>query len=158
MPPQQTRGRRGSGVLYAEQLADGRPRLRGHSPKFTGSDPAGSHIPGAVREVGKLVIAVDNVGPFFGSMQFLYFGKRPLIEDNSVQSDHTMTVNGQIGFKIDKKLRIAVQVFNLLDTKAHAIDYFYTSRLPGEPAAGVADRRFHPIESRSCRVNLVANF
>jgi hypothetical protein len=126
--------------------------------RFTGSDPAGNHIPGAVRGVGKLAIAVDNIGPFFGSMQFRYFGKRPLIEDNSVQSDNTMTVNGQIGIKIDKKLRIAVQVFNLLDTRAHAIDYFYTSRLPGESAAGVADRHFHPIESRSFRVNLVANF
>ena len=69
-----------------------------------------------------------------------------------------MTVNGQIGFKIDKKLRIAVQVSNLLNTRAHAIDYFYTSRLPGEPAAGVDDRHFHPIESRSFWVNLVANF
>ncbi|PTR16546.1 outer membrane receptor protein involved in Fe transport [Nitrosospira sp. Nsp2] len=126
--------------------------------RFTTSDPAGNHIPGAPTGVGKLAIAVDNIGPFFGSMQFRYFGKRPLSEDNSVQSDNTMTVNGQIGFKIDKKLRVAVQVFNLLDTKAHAIDYFYTSRLPGEPAAGVADRHFHPIESRSFRINLVANF
>ena len=126
--------------------------------RFTTSDPGGNHIPGAPTGVGKLAIAVDNIGPFFGSMQFRYFGKRPLIEDNSVQSDNTMTVNGQIGLKIDKKLRIAVQVFNLLDTKAHAIDYYYTSRLPGEPASGAADRHFHPIESRSFRVNLVANF
>lgn len=126
--------------------------------RFTGSDPAGNHIPGAVQGVGKATVAVDNLGPFFGSMQFRYFGKRPLIEDNSQQSDNTMTLNGQIGFKISKKFRVALQGFNLLGTKAHAIDYFYTSRLPGEPASGVADKHFHPIESRSFRVSLVGNF
>lgn len=115
--------------------------------RFTGTDPAGNHIPGTVRGVGKLSIAVGNVGPFFGSMQLRYFGKRPLIEDNAVQSGNTMTVSGQIGFKIDKKLNIAVQVFNLLDTTAHAIDYFYTSRLPREPASGLADRHFHRLKA-----------
>jgi hypothetical protein len=108
--------------------------------------------------VGKATVALDNLGPFFGSLQFRYFGKRPLTEDNSVQSNPTMTFNGQVGFKIDKKVRIILQGFNLLNTHAHAIDYFYTSRLPGEPAAGVDDRHFHPIETRSFRVSIVANF
>lgn len=126
--------------------------------RFTGWDPAGNHIPGAIQGVGKASIAVDNLGPFFGSMQFRYFGKRALVEDNSQQSDNTMTLNGQIGFKLSKKFRVALQGFNLLGTKAHAIDYFYTSRLPGEPASGVPDRHFHPIESRSFRVSLTGNF
>jgi hypothetical protein len=30
--------------------------------------------------------------------------------------------------------------------------------LPGEPAAGVSDIHFHPIEPRSLRVTLTANF
>jgi hypothetical protein len=126
--------------------------------RFTGSDPAGNHIPGAIQGVGKATVALDNLGPFFGSLQFRYFGKRPLTEDNSVQSNPTMTFNGQVGFKIDKKVRVILQGFNLLNTHAHAIDYFYTSRLPGEPSAGVDDRHFHPIETRSFRVSIVANF
>jgi hypothetical protein len=126
--------------------------------RFTGSDPAGNHIPGAIQGVGKVAVAIDNIGPLFGSMQFRYFGKRPLTEDNSVHSDNTMTLNGQIGFKIDKKVRVILQGFNLLNTHGHAIDYFYTSRLPGEPAAGVDDKHFHPMETRSFRVSLIANF
>ena len=122
------------------------------------SDPNGDHIPGAIRGVGKLAISVDNIGPFLGSIQLRYFGKRSLIEDNSVQSNHTVTLNGQIGYKISKNVRVLLQGFNLLNTHAHAIDYYYTSRLPGEPAAGVADLHFHPIESRSFRVNFVANY
>jgi len=128
--------------------------------RFSGSDPAGNHIPGAIRGVGKLAVTVDDVGPFFGNLQMRYFGKRPLIEDNHVQSDHTVTLNSQIGYKIGKNVRMTLQGFNLLDTHAHAhaIDYYYTSRLPGEPVAGVSDVHFHPIESRSLRVNWIANF
>ncbi len=126
--------------------------------RFSDVDPSGHHIPGAIRGVGKLAVSVDNIGPLFGSMQLRYFGKRPLIEDNSVQSDHTVTLNGQIGYKIGNNVRVILQGFNLLNTHAHAIDYYYTSRLPGEPAAGLNDVHFHPIESRSLRVNLVANF
>lgn len=126
--------------------------------RFSDYDPAGDHIPGAIRGVGKLAVTVDNAGPFFGNLQARYFGKRPLIEDNSVQSGHIVTLNGQIGYKIGKNVRMTLQGFNLLNTHAHTIDYYYTSRLPGEPAAGVSDVHFHPVESRSLRVNWIANF
>lgn len=126
--------------------------------RFKGFEPSGAYIPGAPEAVGKLSVAADNIGPFFGGLQVRYFGKRPLVEDNSEQSDNTVTLNGQIGIRIGKKLQVALQGFNLLNTKAHAIDYFYTSRLPGEPAAGVADKHFHPIETRSFRVSLTAYF
>ncbi|SEF68867.1 TonB-dependent receptor [Nitrosomonas ureae] len=126
--------------------------------RFNDNDPSGNYIPGAIRGVGKMAVSVDNIGQFFGSMQMRYFGKRSLIEDNSVQSNHTVTLNGQIGYKIGSNVRVILQGFNLLNTHAHAIDYYYASRLPGEPAAGVNDVHFHPIESRSLRVNLVANF
>jgi len=55
-------------------------------------------------------------------------------------------------------MRVELDGFNLLNRKASAIDYHYTSRLPGEPAAGVNDIHFHPIESRSLRVTAVLNY
>ena len=51
-----------------------------------------------------------------------------------------------------------LDVFNLFDRKASDIDYDYTSRLKGEPAAGVDDIHFHPVEPRSVRVTLVMSF
>jgi len=126
--------------------------------RFSDDDLSGNYIPGAIRGVGKMAVSVDNIGRFFGSMQMRYFGKRSLIEDNSVQSNHTVTLNGQLGYKIGSNVRVILQGFNLLNTYAHAIDYYYASRLPGEPAAGVNDVHFHPIETRSLRVNLIANF
>ena len=51
-------------------------------------------------------------------------------------------------------MRVEIEAFNLTNRKASAIDYYYTSRLPGEPAEGIADKHFHPIESRSVRAVL----
>ena len=121
-------------------------------------DSIGSRIPGSVEGVGTIALAVDNIGPWFGTLQFRYFGPRPLIEDNSVRSNSTATFNGRIGYKINPKVRLELDAFNLTNRRASAIDYDYTSRLPGEPAAGVNDIHFHPIESRSVRVSLAANF
>ena len=55
-------------------------------------------------------------------------------------------------------MRVELEGFNLTNRQASAIDYYYTSRLPGEPAAGVNDIHFHPIESRSFRVSLAVDF
>lgn len=126
--------------------------------RFRDVDPSGRRIPGSVEGVASFALAVDNVGPYFGALQFRYFGPRPLIEDNSVRSQSTATFNGRIGYKINKDVRIELEGFNLTNRQASAIDYYYTSRLPGEPAAGVNDIHFHPIESRSFRVSLSANF
>ena len=126
--------------------------------RFREVDPAGQRVPGAVEGVASVAVAVDNLGPWFGALQFRYFGPRPLVEDNSVRSASTSTVNGRIGYKVNPRTRIELEGFNLTNRKASAIDYFYTSRLPGEAASGVADIHFHPIESRSLRVSLTHSF
>jgi hypothetical protein len=55
-------------------------------------------------------------------------------------------------------LAVRADVFNLFDSTAHQIDYFYASRLPGEPIAGVGDVHFHPVEPRSFRLTATATF
>ncbi len=126
--------------------------------RFMDADPVGNRIPGSVEGVASVALAVDNLGPYFGALQWRYFGPRPLIEDNSVRSNSTATFNGRIGYKISKDLRVELEGYNLMNRKASAIDYYYTSRLPGEPAVGVSGVHFHPLESRSFRVSLNANF
>jgi outer membrane cobalamin receptor len=128
--------------------------------RFNDADPdgIGKYIPGSVEGVASVALAVDHLGPYFGAIQWRYFGPRALIEDDSVRSKSTAELNGRIGYRITEDLRVEFEGFNLANTKASAIDYYYTSRLPGEPAAGKADVHFHPIESRSFRVSLAANF
>lgn len=126
--------------------------------RFSDSNPVGNYLPQAVQGVGKAAVAFNHIGPFFGSMQFRYFGKRPLIEDNSVRSKPTLTLNGQVGYKFGKKIQVMIQAFNLLNSHDHAIDYYYTSRLHGESAEGVDDTHYHPIETRSFRASILASF
>ena len=126
--------------------------------RFRDADPVGKRIPGAVEGVASVALAVDDLGPYFGALQLRYFGPRPLIEDNSIRSKATTTLNGRIGYRFKPALSVELEGFNLLNAKASAIDYYYQSRLPNEPAEGVNDIHFHPIESRSVRVTLLASF
>ncbi len=125
--------------------------------RFRDNDPIGNRVPGSVEGVASVALAVDNLGPYFGALQLRYFGPRPLLEDNAVRSQKTATLNGRIGYKISPKLKVELEGFNLTNAKSSSIDYFYASRLPGE-AGPVDDVHFHPIESRSFRLTLVANF
>ncbi len=126
--------------------------------RFRDAAAEGRRIPGAVEGVASLAAAVDKLGPWLGALQLRYFGPRPLKEDNSVRSKATSTLNGRIGYTINRQLRVELEGFNLGNRKASAIDYYYTSRLPGEDSAGLEDVHFHPIESRSFRMSLKASF
>ncbi len=125
--------------------------------RFRDANPVGNRIPGAVEGVASVALAVDKLGPYYGALQLRYFGPRPLVEDNSVRSKKTVTLNGRIGYKFSPSLRVELEGFNLTNRKDSAIDYYYTSRLANE-AAAVDDIHFHPIESRSFRLTLIANF
>jgi hypothetical protein len=49
-------------------------------------------------------------------------------------------------------------VFNLFDAKESDSDYYYTSRLPGEPPNGVNDIHLHPTLPRTARLQIVPGF
>jgi hypothetical protein len=131
-------------------LAYARARTRGDQEE-------GNHIPGAIEGTGQLAVTVDDGGPYSASLKLRYFGPRPLIENNSVRSKSSMTLNGRFGWKIRKDLALELEAFNLTNRHDSAIDYYYESQLKGE-AAAVADIHFHPIESRSLRATLIKNF
>ena len=93
--------------------------------------------------------SVDSVRNLFGPVRLRYFGPRPLIEDNSVRSKATSLVNLEGGYKFSKSVKLPVDVFDLFDAQNSDIDYYYTSRLPGEPLDGVADIHLHPTLPRT---------
>ena len=125
-------------------LAYARARARGAAP-------GQQHIAGAVEGVGQLGVTVDRRGAWSGSANLRYAGPRPLAEDNSVRSGGGSTVNGRIGYRVNSRLRLELEGFNLLDRRDAAISYFYRSRLPGESEAR-DDVHFHPLEPRNFRV------
>lgn len=126
--------------------------------EFTDDDPAGNDVPGAVAPVISGGATVDSLRNVFGSVRWRYFGPRPLNEDNSIRSAATSLVNLETGYRFSNSMRIALDVFNLFDAKNSDIDYFYTSRLPGEPSGGIEDLHFHPTLPRTARVSLIYGF
>jgi hypothetical protein len=126
--------------------------------RFADADPAGDRIPGAVDKVVSLGATVTERGPWFGHVQLRYFGPRPLVEDSSVRSKATTLAYLRVGYRVQRDLRVALDVFNLFDRRASDIDYFYASRLKGEPAGGVDDLHFHPVEPRRLRLTVTARF
>lgn len=53
---------------------------------------------------------------------------------------------------------VTVDVLNLTDRKNNDISYYYSSRLPGEPVAGVSDVHVHPAEPRTWRLTARVRF
>ncbi|HEX8374434.1 MAG TPA: TonB-dependent receptor, partial [Geminicoccaceae bacterium] len=126
--------------------------------RFSDADPAGDRVPGAIGRVASLGVAVTDIGRWSGQLQLRHFGPRPLIEDDSQRSASTTLATLRLGYRLTNDVRLALDVFNLFDRRASDIDYFYTSRLQGEPAGGVEDIHFHPVEPRRVRLTLTAAF
>ena len=117
--------------------------------RFNDGDAA-DRIPGAMETVIAAGAAVDFEG-WSGSLHWRYFGPKPLLEDDSVRSDFSSFVTARIARELPRGVRMGVEVFNLLDQEASDVDYYYESRLPGEPLEGFSDVHFHPLQSRSVR-------
>jgi hypothetical protein len=126
--------------------------------RFVDVDPAGQHIPGAAGAVAGAGVTLDSLRNIVATMRWQYFGSRPLAEDNSQRSNATSLTSLSIGYRFTPSVRLLLDLFNLFDAKHSDIDYSYTSRLPGEPLDGIADRHFHPISPRTARLNLVVGF
>jgi len=126
--------------------------------RFRDEAPEGNFLPGAVQNVLAAGVSVDSLGDIFGSIRFRYFGPRPLVEDDSIRSEASTTVNLMLGYELVRGLRAQAEIFNLFDARVSDIDYYYASRLPGEPAGGVDDIHFHPTQPRSVRFSVVYGF
>ena len=113
---------------------------------------------GSVGTVISAGVTLDSLRNVYGSLRLRYFGPRALVEDNTVRSEATSLLNFEGGYKLSKRVKIGVDVFNLLNAQDSDIDYDYASRLPGEPAGGVSDIHLHPTLPRTARINLIVGF
>ena len=117
-------------------------------------DEVDDRIPGALEHVVAAGLTRDPVDDgWHASLRLRHLGAYPLIEDNSVRAESTTLLNLGFGYQVGA-LRLSAAVLNLVDEGASDIQYFYTSRLSGEPSAGVDDLHFHPAEPRQLRVSI----
>lgn len=118
----------------------------------------GKYVDGSVPFVASagITYAPAQTG-FHGSLRLRHFGARQLDSFGLHKGKKTSLVNIGVGYRW-QQLSLGLDVFNLLDSRDHDIDYFYASRLAGEPEGGEEDLHFHPVEPRSLRVRIEYSF
>ncbi|MBC3872523.1 TonB-dependent receptor [Undibacterium flavidum] len=122
-----------------------------------GVEASGNYVIGAVEGVAQLALNFEKLGAWSGALRMRYFGPRALIENNSIRSKGSATLNGRISYKFNPSLKLELEGFNLSNRRDSAIDYYYASQLKGESTPR-EDMHFHPLESRSFRLMLVKTF
>jgi len=101
---------------------------------------------------------------WFGALRGRYFGARPLTEDGTIESHATFTVNGRVGYRFDNGWKVAVDAFNILNSRADQIDYAanvfgkqdfaINPWYAGGSALGIAQRTFKPIDPPAVRLTI----
>ncbi|WP_448249076.1 TonB-dependent receptor [Thalassotalea agariperforans] len=114
----------------------------------------GNYIDGALPFVASMGISYTpaDLG-WRGSVRYRYFSARALESFNEVKADSTQTVNLAVAYQW-QHFKLGLDCLNVFNSTDHDIDYYYASRLSGEPEAGVEDIHFHPLEPRTFRLHL----
>jgi outer membrane receptor protein involved in Fe transport len=117
----------------------------------------GDNIPGALDWVTSAALTYDSPNSWYAALRLRYFDDAPLIEDGSVSSDSSLMANATLGWR-HNHWELRLDALNLFDSDDNDIAYFYASRLPGEPAAGVEDIHAHVFEPRQLRAYVSYRF
>jgi len=144
-----------------EVLADWRPNERlnlnltaaATDARFTGDPEGGDRVPNALEYVVTAGLSARLTERTTATVTVRRLGPAPLIEDGSVMSSpfHARQPGGP---PQASRLTFTAEGLNLFDSRDNDIEYFYASRLPGEPAEGVEDLHFHPFEPRTVRIGV----
>ena len=122
----------------------------------------GDYVALAPSFIGSVGAIVDDLGDWYGGVQWRILGSYPLNPDNVVRDPGYSEVNIDVGYKLTPRTRVQVSIFNVFNQHAHAFAYDYVSRLPGEPLGGVQDEAsggtFHPLEPISARFMVTQDF
>jgi outer membrane receptor protein involved in Fe transport len=129
-------------------------------------DLDGTSIANAPSFIGSFGVLVNNIGPWFGGLQWRKLGAYPISDGDSEPQDKGYSeINLSVGYTINERLKAELQVFNLADSHTNSSAYFYQTRVsPGgpAPACDIAQAatcyQIHPTEPRSARFTLTYGF
>ncbi len=125
--------------------------------KFDDDDLENRSVPGSLKNVASGILSAEYPSGFFASFSFRYFGEVPLIEDGIIKSEGSTYANLALGWLMDD-WQVQLDILNIFDSNDHDVDYFYASRLAGEPANGYEDIHYHIFEPRQIRFYLSKEF
>ena len=91
------------------------------------------------------------------SFEMRYLGGRPADPDRTAVAQGYTLFNWTTRYRY-RDFEAFLSIENLTDTRWREAQFFFTSRLPGEPAAGVADIHFTPGNPRSFLGGIALHF
>ncbi|MEM1232245.1 MAG: TonB-dependent receptor [Pseudomonadota bacterium] len=121
------------------------------------AEGGGRRIPGTIASTLSAGLFGSWANGLSSSLRLRMLGPAPLTEDNSVRSDRSVMVNAGVSYRTGA-VTVALDCFNLFDSRDADIAYFYASRLPGEPLEGVEDIHSHPLQPRTVRGSVTFSF
>ena len=137
-------------------LAFSKARYRGDLAAFGFTQP---FIANAPSFIGSFGVLVDNLGPWFGGLQWRDLGSYPVNDGSEEPMNKGFSeVNADVGYKVNPHLTLQASIYNLTNSHADAAAYYYTSRIAGEPEGGVTGMQVHPLEPISARFSATARF
>jgi len=118
----------------------------------------GPFIANAPSFIGSFGVLVDDLGPWFGGLQWRDLGPYPVNDGEDYPRDRGYSeVNVDAGYKLSSHLKLQASIYNLFNSHADAAAYYYTSRLvPTGPE--VTGLQIHPLEPISARVTATLTF
>ena len=154
------------GVIFDTDIAVSRARF--DHPVYDGTTVAGEDGQTVTCCTGKYVagspamvigsgLALDGFGPWFGGVQYRYYGARPLANDNSVRSPSTSLINTRVGYKLTDAVTAHLDVNNLFNQKMQDIGYYYLSKT-SPSATPTTDVHFHAAEPFGVRLFLTVKW
>jgi hypothetical protein len=151
-------------------------------PFDDGTGHLGEYLPNAPFATGSFNVYVKHLGPWSAGLEYRYLSAFPLSSgpcaNAAVANDfpgltscaNAPTPPGQVNgsgygewngdahYEFTSGWSAALGVYNLLNKKADAMQYWYVDRLPGEPVYGTADVHVHPLEPISFRLTISKGF
>ena len=121
-------------------------------PRYADNQASGNFIPNAVQRVASLSATLRKNGPWSVNLGLRYIGSAALTEDNRIRSAANISTQLRVTRQMDPRLSVSMDVMNLANRMNQDIQYVYTSRLIGEPLAGVNGLHVHPAEPRTVRL------
>ncbi|NDV90422.1 TonB-dependent receptor [Alteromonas sp. 345S023] len=120
----------------------------------------GEHIDGTVPVVvsaGGVWYQQSNQQGLSYTLRARYLSSRTVDSFDKISPPSSFLLNTQLAYT-KESWTLGLEVLNLLNSDAHDIDYYYASRLTGEPEEGVENLHYHPVEPRTVRLSLVFSY
>jgi hypothetical protein len=124
----------------------------------------GAYVANAPTYIASFGVLIDTLGPWFGGVEERILGPYPLT-DGPAKPDAAgyQETNLDIGYKVSSTVTLKASVYNLLNSKAWAAEYYYATDINAQEAAkygtgGVSDYQVHPLEPISARFTATLTF